>query len=90
MFLLPLQRKSFIAIDNEQEVPALANEVVQRWITRVPSGILSLVSGTDLFHTWKRDDYRSALQTGIVKVIRSGSRSTITRTTLSGFSWYRR
>lgn len=67
-FVPYLQSKEFIAIEQEQDIPGLAREMVLRWFPRNPSGILSLVSGTDQFHTWKRDDFRSALQAGIVKV----------------------
>ncbi|XP_055332683.1 transient receptor potential cation channel subfamily M member 2-like [Paramacrobiotus metropolitanus] len=62
-------KKQFILIEHEHDVPGLAKEAVLRWFPRVPHAILSLVSGVDSFHSWKRDDFRSALQSGIAKLI---------------------
>ncbi|OQV20961.1 putative Protein ced-11 [Hypsibius exemplaris] len=67
--LILSKKKPFLLFDAKQAGPEIALELTSRYFSHPPDVLVSFVSGTDLFHTWKRDDFRSALQAGIVKLL---------------------
>ncbi|OQV20962.1 hypothetical protein BV898_05037 [Hypsibius exemplaris] len=62
-------RKEFLFCEEEDDSHAIAEELSSRFFTHSPDAILSFVTGNQNFHSWKRDDYQSALQAGIVKLL---------------------
>ncbi|GAU91175.1 hypothetical protein RvY_03483 [Ramazzottius varieornatus] len=62
-------RKAFLLATDDINGPELALDMSRRWVERVPDAIVSFVSGTQNFRSWKRDDFRSEFQTGFINLL---------------------
>ncbi|OQV18850.1 putative Protein ced-11 [Hypsibius exemplaris] len=63
--------KPFVVVPNDDAVnlPEIAAAAVKQFALSSPDIILTFVSGTRAFGTWKNEDHRAALQKGIIKII---------------------
>ena len=62
-----LQRKEFVYCKKVHDVVEVAKKLAQCCCTVTPDAIVSFVTGTSQFESWKRDDFRSAFAAGLVK-----------------------
>ncbi|OQV20964.1 putative Transient receptor potential cation channel subfamily M member 6 [Hypsibius exemplaris] len=68
------QKKPFLRVLDQGGVPVAAKEIVlgsSTWIPEAPDALVTFITGNVHFDQWRRDDFRSALQGGFIKLINS-------------------
>ncbi|XP_055332664.1 transient receptor potential cation channel subfamily M member 2-like [Paramacrobiotus metropolitanus] len=66
------KNQPYMRINDEVDIPGAVKEILagdQPWIQGTPDAIITYITGFAHFEQWKRDDLRSAMQGGFLKVI---------------------